>query len=73
MGGTLTFKVGEIRRLVEHSKAAPEHRPSYEDLFNAKFHKGGKVIKKDGWPDSDNLDKSKIPAGFIWSAIKVCT
>lgn len=65
MAGILTFKAGEVRRLVEHSKAAPEHRPSYEDLFNPEYHKGGKVKKgKDDWPDSNNLDKSQIPAGL---------
>lgn len=65
MAGTLTFKVGEIRRLVEHSKAAPSHSPSYNDLFNPSYHKGGKVLMKDGWPDKDNLDLSKLPAGLF--------
>jgi len=65
MAGTLTFKAGEVRRLMEHSKAAQSHSPSYNDLFNPAFHKGGKVKKKDGWPDKDNLDMSKLPAGLF--------
>lgn len=65
MAGILTFKVSEVRRLVEHSKAAAEHSASYEDLFNPAYHKGGKVKKdKSGWPDSDNLDKSKLPVAL---------
>ena len=65
MAGILTFKVSEVRRLFEHSKTAVEHRASYEDLFNPAYHKGG-VVKKDksGWPDSDNLEKSKLPAAL---------
>lgn len=65
MAGTLTFKVKEVRRLVEHSKASKEHSPSYEDLFNPEYHKGGKVIDNNGWPDSNNIDHSKIPAGLL--------
>lgn len=65
MAGTLTFKAGEIRRLVEHSKAEPSHSPSYDDLFNPAYHKGGKIVMKDGWPDNDNLDLSKLPAGLF--------
>lgn len=66
MGGLLTFKVKEVRRLVEHSKACKEHRPSYEDLFSPEFHKGGKVKKdENGWPDSENIDRSKLPVG-LW-------
>lgn len=65
MGGTLTFKAGEVRRLLGHSKAAREHRPSYEDLFEPAYHKGG-VVKLDAnkWPDSDNIDRLRIPAGL---------
>lgn len=65
MAGTLTFKVNEVRRLVEHSKAAKKHNPSYKDLFNPAYHRGGKVIEKDGWPDRDNIDIDKIPAGLL--------
>jgi hypothetical protein len=41
MGGVLTFGVGELRRLVAHSKAAAEHRPTYEDIHEPAYHKGG--------------------------------
>lgn len=65
MSGTLTFKAGEVRRLLGHSKAAKEHRPSYEDLFDPAYHKGG-VVKLDAneWPDSGNIDRLRIPAGL---------
>lgn len=66
MAGTLTFKVSEVRRLVEHSKACKEHRPSYEDLFVPEYHKGGEVKKDENdWPDSKNIDHCKLPAG-LW-------
>ena len=65
MSGTLTFKASEVRRLMEHSKAAKQHRPSYKDLYNPEYHLGGKILTKNGWPDSDNIDHSKIPAGLL--------
>ncbi len=61
MAGILTFNVGEVRRLMEHAKAAKLHSPSYEDLFNPAYHKGGKVKKVNGWPDHDNIDRAAIP------------
>lgn len=65
MAGTLTFKANEVRRLLEHSKAAKKHTPSYEDLFNPAYHRGGKVVEKNGWPDHDNIDVDKIPPGLL--------
>lgn len=66
MSGTLTFKAREVRRLLEHSRAAREHRPSYEDLANPAYHKGGGVkLDASGWPDSDNIDPTRVPAGLL--------
>lgn len=65
MAGTLTFNVGAVRVLMAHTKAAAAHAPSYDDLFNPKCHKGGRIVEKDGWPDRDNIDPSKIPTG-LW-------
>lgn len=65
MAGTLTFNIGEVRVLMAHTKAATAHAPSYDDLFNPKCHKGGRIVEKDGWPDRDNIDPSTIPAG-LW-------
>ena len=65
MAGTLSFKVGEVRKLLEHANGTNKHRVGVDILFNPKYHLGGKVKKKDGWPDNNNLDKSKIPAG-LW-------
>lgn len=72
MAGTATFNVGEVRKLFDHSKAAPSHSADYEHLFDPKFHKGGVVLTKDGnpykegngWPDSNNIDLSLIPAAL---------
>lgn len=65
MSGHLTFNVGEVRRLMEHAKAATSHRPSYEDQFKPEYHLGGVVKMKSGWPDPDNLNLDAIPAG-LW-------
>lgn len=76
MIGTITFKVGEVRRLYEHSRTALEHSPSFEHLFDAAFHKGGVVLCKDGkaykesskevmWPDGENIDTKLIPACLV--------
>jgi hypothetical protein len=62
MAGTLTFNVGEVRKIYEHAKAATAHSPDIAHLFDPAFHKGGTVVKKDGWPDKDNLIMDKIPA-----------
>lgn len=73
MAGKITFKVGDVRRIYEHSKAAVEHSASYEHLFDAKYHKGGVILCKDGkpysknskefnFPDDDNIDCKLIPA-----------
>jgi hypothetical protein len=66
MAGTLTFKVSEVLPLVAHSKASQLSSPCMEELFNPEYHQGGK-IKQDanGFPDQDNLDRSKIPKG-LW-------
>lgn len=64
MAGTLTFNKDEVAKLVAHAKAAITHKPSYEDLFNAAYHRGGVIKEKNGWPDSDNLDDSLLPAAL---------
>ncbi|MBU2724902.1 DUF3085 domain-containing protein [Acidithiobacillus ferridurans] len=65
MGGRLTFNVAEVRTLIEHAKRAPDRAASMADLFNPHYHKGGKVVIKNGWPDEGNLVRSQIPAG-LW-------
>lgn len=62
MPGILTFTTAEVAPLVEQTLNTPpgQFKPNYEDLFNPKLHHGGMVKEKDGWPDKDNLDLSKI-------------
>ena len=66
MAGKLTFKVGDICPLYEHSLHAQEQGATFADLYEAKFHRGG-VIKKrdDGLPDAANIDRSLIPASLL--------
>lgn len=67
MPGTLTFVASDVAKLVEHAKGCSEFRVSTTDLFDPAMHKGGKVIDekgspvgRGGWPDADNIDKSKL-------------
>jgi len=74
MAGNVTFNVGAVRRLFEHSRAALEHGPSYEHLFDAQYHKSGVILCDDGtpykdesgqWPDSNNIDTKLVPACIV--------
>ena len=67
MPGVLRFNVGEVRKLYNHSMAAKEHSASIEQSFEAKYHKGGKVVMQDDieWPDAENIDPTLIPAS-LW-------
>lgn len=80
MGGILTFNAGEVKRLYLHSQASKMHSPTFDQLFDPKMHKGGVLRDKEGnqvkvdstgfpignnWPDSDNVDKTNVPAG-LW-------
>lgn len=64
MAGILTFDKNEVAKLVTHAKAAKNHSPSYEDLFNAAYHRGGVVKEINGWPDRGNIDDALIPAAL---------
>lgn len=79
MSGTLTFSAAEVKRLYQHSQAATEHSPSFSQALDPKMHKGGVMLDSegkevkldrkgapiDGWPDSKNVDTTKVPAG-LW-------
>ena len=60
MAGTLTFPIAAIAAIARHAVEAREHSHGYDVLFDPAFHKGGKVVEKDGWPDKDNIDKAKL-------------
>lgn len=72
MAGILTFNVGEVRRLYEHSRSSKDHTPSYGHLFEGQYYKGGEVLCEDGsvydgtnWPSGESIDYSLIPACLI--------
>ena len=60
--GKLTFNACEVAPLVEQTLSTQpgDFRPTYDDLFDPKKHLGGKIKKKNGWPDQDNIDRTKI-------------
>lgn len=67
MAGNLYFPIDGIRQIIEWAKtnSAPHGIPlTY--LFDAKYHKGGIVVEKDGWPDADNIDLSTIKPHVLW-------
>lgn len=49
MPGNLTFKVGDIRKLYEHSKASLSRAPGFPMQL----------------PDADNVDHNLVPAGLL--------
>lgn len=66
MPGILTFNVGVVRKLLDHAQSTKKHKPSYDQIFEAKYHKGGKIRKdRYGFPDQDSVDQTKIPAA-LW-------
>lgn len=62
---TITFDIAKLARLAQHAVDAPEHTFGYDVLFEAEYHKGGKNVEKGGWPDKDNIDKSKLKPALI--------
>lgn len=67
MAYTITFRVGDIRELVEHSRASKQHRPCYADAYEAKYHRDGVLKYQPGseFPDMGNLDETRIPASLL--------
>lgn len=62
---TLTFDIDQLARLAQHAVDAPGHSYGYDVLFEPEYHRGGKVVKKNGWPDKDNIDESKLTPALI--------
>jgi hypothetical protein len=59
MAGKLTFRVGDLRPLYEHSLHATEKGATFADQYESKFHRGGAIKKRDdGIPDAANIDRS---------------
>lgn len=66
MAGRLTFRVGDLRPLYEHSLHAKEQGATFADLYEPKFHRGSAIKKRDdGLPDAANIDRSLIPASLL--------
>lgn len=58
----LVFNGAEVRRLFEHAKGSKEQSPTFGMMLDKKCHKEGVTIPKDGYPTSDQIDYSKVPA-----------
>ena len=66
----LHFDLALVQRLLNHSKAATERRPSLEQLYEGRFRRDGKDADLDNitnanFPIADDVDPTKIPPG-LW-------
>ena len=66
----LHFDQALVRQLLDHSKAATERSPSYDQLYEGRFRRDGKdadldTLGSDNFPTADDVDPTKIPAG-LW-------
>lgn len=62
----LTFSSSEVKALIETAKAATEFRHTFGETYNPALHFGGKVKNNEhGYPDPDNIDKSKLKP-MLW-------
>lgn len=65
MPGTLTFKLADLKEIAEHAIAAKEFSVAPDVLFDPAVHHGGKVKSKNGWPDANNIDRSKLKPALV--------
>lgn len=74
----LTFKIHDVKKLIEELDAASNFSPSMDDLFNPEMYSDGIVRDKNGrteleaekhsgmfWPSEDFIDQSKVKPALI--------
>ena len=70
----LHFDATLVRRLLEHSAAAPARAPTMEQMFKGRFRRDGQdlaadALPLDAWPSEADVDSAnnpaKVPAG-LW-------
>ncbi|HME21498.1 MAG TPA: DUF3085 domain-containing protein [Acetobacteraceae bacterium] len=62
----LHFDAQLVKRLLDHSKAAPDHAPTLSQRFSGKFRKDGRDVgANDAWPTAADIDPAKLHAG-LW-------
>ena len=66
----LHFDLALVQRLLDHSKAATERKPSYDQLYAGRFRRDGKDADLDNlnsgnFPTAEDVDPAKIPPG-LW-------
>ena len=66
----LHFDQALVRQLLDHSKAATERSPSYDQLYEGRFRRDGKdadldTLGSDNFPTADDVDPTRIPVG-LW-------
>lgn len=74
----LTFKIHDVKKLIEELDAASNFSPSVDDLFNPEMYSDGIVRDKNGrteleaekhsgmfWPSENFIDQSKVKPALI--------
>lgn len=74
----LTFKIHDVKKLIEELDAASNFSPSTDDLFNPEMYSDGIVRDKNGrteleaekhsgmfWPSENFIDQSKVKPALI--------
>lgn len=66
----LHFDLALVQRLLDHSKAATERSPSFDQLYEGRFRHDGKDADLDNlcaghFPTADDVDPAKVPPG-LW-------
>ncbi len=66
----LHFDLALVQRLLDHSKAATERRPSLDQLYEGRFRRDGQDadlenITAANFPTMDDVDPARIPPG-LW-------
>ncbi|HGW2943519.1 TPA: DUF3085 domain-containing protein [Citrobacter freundii] len=74
----LTFKIHDVKKLIEELDAASSFSPLTDDLFNPEMYSDGIVRDKNGrteqeaekhggmfWPSEDFIDQSKVKPALI--------
>jgi hypothetical protein len=69
----INFDIAQVKLLVDHVRAAKQHSPTMDMLFDAKYYKNKIIKDKDGltelqvkkkgghfWPSSDHIDRSLV-------------
>lgn len=62
---SLTFDIEKLARAAQHALAAPQHTYGHDVLFQQQYHRAGKFVEQEGWPDKADIDPQLITPALI--------